>query len=885
MSTRNLDALFAPQTIALVGASNQAGSVGQVLARNLFSGGFKGAIWPVNPHEAQILGHACYSTIGDLPAKADLAVIATPANTIPALIDALGQNGCRAAIVISAGAGLRDAVLKAGETFLMRIVGPNCLGLLSPGLGLNASFAHLHPEHGDIAFLTQSGAIATSMLDWANGRGLGFSHIVSLGDMGDVDFGDLLDYLALDRATRSILLYVENITQARKFMSAARIAARAKPVIVVKAGRGAAGARAAASHTGALAGSDAVYDAAFRRAGMLRVDTLRDLFDTAETLASGARVRGERLTVLTNGGGLGVLAADALEAGGGQLSALSSAAIEQLNAVLPAAWSHNNPIDILGDARPERYRDALCILSAQPDQDAILVMNCPTGVADSAANAEPILAAQAGKPATPLLACWMGGATAAPIRERLSNAGIANYETPDEAVRAFLHLAEYARNQQALLETPEPLPELASAARAGAKAIIEGVLAEGRSLLTELEAKAVLEAYGVPIVKTVRADDVEAAARAAHEIGGAVALKILSRDITHKSDVGGVALDLSGADEVKRAGQAIERAVRTAAPKARLDGFTVQTMIRRPHAHELIVGMSVDDVFGPVLLFGQGGVAVEVLADRVMGLPPLNSALAHGVIARTRVAKLLAGYRDRAPADCAAVARALVAVSDMILDLPQIRELDINPLLADHEGVIALDARIVIGAGPANAAMRLAIKPYPGELRRELEIKDGDRFIIRPIRPEDAPALQEMTRRTDPADLRLRFHGAVHALDAAAAARLSQIDYDRELALVALAGDASMAGVGRLVFDPDFVRAEYALIVRNDVQGRGIGRALLGDILAYARAGGAQCVWGDVLSDNHEMLTLAQALGATLRRLDGAPELTRSEFRMAGVGA
>lgn len=882
MTTRNLDALFAPKAIALIGASNEPGSVGAVIARNLMNAGFKGEVFPVNPHEDTILGVRCYHGVADLPIAPELAVIATPAASVPSLVTALGERGCRAAIVISAGAGLREAVLNAAKPYLMRIVGPNCLGFLSPGAGLNASFGHLNAGAGDIALVTQSGAIATSMLDWANGRGLGFSHILSLGDMSDVDFGDVLDFLAFDRATRSILLYVETITHARKFMSAARIAARAKPVIVVKSGRSAAGMSAAASHTGALAGADAVFEAAFARAGMLRVDTLRDLFDAAETLASGTRVRGKRLTVLTNGGGLGVIAADALEAGGGHLSVLHKDIEARLDSALPAAWSHNNPIDILGDARPERYRAALSVLTNAPDSDAILVINCPTGAADSAANAVPVIEAQDAKPRVPLIACWMGGATAGAIRETLSNAGVANFETPDEAVRAFLHLAAYTANQEALLETPLPGSAAEIRDRDGAQRVIDAALSEGRTLLSELEAKAVLAAYGVPVVNTVRTADPEAAGRAAAALGGEVALKILSRDITHKTDVGGVLLGLKGAQEVETAGAQMLARVRAAAPNARLDSFTVQDMVRRPKAQELIAGIAQDITFGPVLLFGQGGVAVEVLADRAMGLPPLNSVLASAMIEKTRVAKLLAGYRDRPPADLAAISDVLVALSDMIVDLPEIAELDINPLLADDAGVIALDARILVRQAPENAMNRLAIKPYPAAFCREIRVAAGERFSVRPIRPEDAPALSEMARRTAPDDLRLRFHGAMHGLDGAAAARLSQIDYDREMALVAIAPDEGIAGVARLVFDPDFARAEYALIVRTDLQGRGLGRALLDQALDYAQERGARTVWGDVLIENADMITLARALGAHLEAVEGASELTRTTFILSG---
>ncbi len=878
MTTRNLDALLAPASIAMIGASNQPGTVGFVTTRNLIGAGFSGRLYLVNPHGGEVLGRALYPSIAALPEGPDLAVIATPPATVPGLIEALGARGCRGAIVITAGgAELRAQILKAAQPFLMRVVGPNCLGVLSPGSGVNASFAHLDALAGGIAFLTQSGAIATSILDWANARRIGFSHIVSLGDMSDVDFGDLLDFLALDTATKSILLYVENVTHARKFMSAARIAARAKPVLVVKAGRSPAGAAAAASHTGALAGADMVYDAAFQRAGMLRVGSLRDLFGAAETLASGLRPRGSRLTLVTNGGGLGVIAADTLEQEGGVLAPLSPQLRKALDTVLPPTWSHNNPIDILGDAGGERYRAALTAANEHGEQDAILVMNCPTGVSDSAANAEAVLATRAH---SPLLACWMGDATAAAPRQLLSDANIPNYETPEEAVRAFMQLVHFVANQKALLETPEARPARSDAARDLAKGIIERVLAAGRTLLTEPEAKDVLRAYGVPVATTVVASDADAAARAAGAIAGPVALKILSRDITHKSDVGGVALNLEGAEAVRGAAAAMLDRVRDARADAVIDGFTVQAMVRRPDAHELIVGLSQDRTFGPVLLFGQGGVAVEIVADRAMGLAPLNSSLARSMIARTLVAKLLAGYRNKASANLDAIVEAVLCVSDIAIDLPHVSELDINPLLADSEGVIALDARIVVR--DPSGAMQTAIRPYPRELERTITLDDGRVLSVRPIRPEDGPALQAMVEHTALEDLRLRFHSAVRVLDHASAARLSQIDYDREMAFLACEAGGGAAGVGRIVFDPAFDKGEFALIVRSDMQGHGLGRLLMNALIEHARSRGAGALWGDVLTENRNMLTLTAAMGAACARLEGAPELTRATFKLDG---
>lgn len=881
MTIRNFDALFAPKAIALIGASNQVGSVGSVVARNLLAGGFAGPIMLVNPHEAKIADRPAFPSVAALPDVPDLAVIATPAHTVPGVVGELGHAGCRAAVVISAGFGvdgLRKQLLDAGRPNLMRIVGPNCLGFLSPTRGINASFAHLRPAAGSIALLSQSGAILTAMIDWAAAADVGFSHVVSLGDMSDVDFGDLLDYLALDSATSAILLYVETITHARKFMSAARIAARAKPVIVVKAGRSAAGALAAATHTGALAGADLVYDAAFRRAGMLRVDDLRDLFDAAATLASGVRVSGDRLTILTNGGGAGVLATDKLEARGGRLAPLTQAARTALDKAMPANWSRANPIDIIGDANADRYAKALAILQSDNEQDAILVLNCPTGVADTMANAQTIIAAAASARA-PLLTCWLGEATARAPRMALAGHKIPTYETPDEAIRAFMQLVDYRHNQETLMQTPAAGVDVSAHGRTTARSIIDAVLAERRAMLTEPEAKAVLAAYNIPTVETRIAATPEAAEQLARKMAGPFAVKILSHDISHKSDMGGVALNLADADAVGRAAKAMFAAIAAKVPNARIEGFTVQPMIKRPKAIELIAGVSVDPTFGPVILFGHGGVAVEVVADRAMALPPLNSVLATDLISRTRVAKLLAGFRDVPPANIASICSALIGLADLSADVPEIAGIDINPLLADGQGVIALDARIEVRATSAAADQRFAIRPYPSELRQEVQAEDGTRFKLRPIRPDDEPALIEMCARSAPEDLRLRFFGPMKELSHTLAARFTQIDYDREMALVAEgASAAGILGVSRIIIEPNFKRAEFAVMVRSDLKGRGLGYRLMQAILSYARSRGVECVVGDVLNENTVMRQMTHALGGTLSPGEDDSHIGRAIF-------
>ncbi len=874
MSTRNFDALFSPKAIALVGAGTEPRSVGAVLAKNLFDGGFKGPILTVDPHASAIRSTPAYRSVAELPLAPDLAVIAAAPAAVPALVGELAARGCRAAVVVTAGFGeggraegeaLQAAMLTAARPHLMRIVGPNSLGLMSPHAGINASFAPLTPAAGDIAFLTQSGTVATAVLDRAAAHGIGFSHVVTLGGMSDVDFGDMLDWLATDRRTRAVLMYVETVSEARKFMSAARAAGRLKPVVVVKAGHSIAGARAALSHTGALAGDDAVYEAAFRRAGLLRVGEIGELFEAAATLAGGLAVDGDRLAIVTNGGGVGVLAADAVDARGGRLAVLDAGVLAALDTLLPKTWSRGNPVDIGADAGGPRYQSVVSALLAAPEADALMVVHAPTALADGGEAADGVVAAVATGPRRPVLACWLGEVSAWEGRSRLEAARVPTYETPDAAVRAFMHLVGHRRNRALLMEVPEETAHPDAAAVAGARAIVSATLAAGRAVLTEADSKAVLAAFGVPVVPTtVVGPDPAAAAAEAARIGFPAVLKILSPDVAHKSDVGGVRLALMDAAAVEAAACTMLDTVARRAPGARVDGFTVQAMVRRPGAHELICGVADDPVFGPVLLFGAGGTAVEVLADRSVGLPPLNLPLARDMIARTRVARLLAGYRDRPAADVEAVAATLVTLSELVAALPEVVELDLNPLIADADGVLALDARIVVRPVTAGTR-RFAIRPYPRALERTATLSSGERFDVRPIRPEDAPRLAEMVRLSSPEDLRLRFFAPVMELSAESAARLTQIDYDREMALVAIAADAALVGVVRLIADPENDTAEFAVMVRSDMKGRGLGSFLMQAILDYARARGTARVVGSVLRENTGMLRVCADLGFIVR--------------------
>ena len=869
MTTRNFEYLFRPKSLAVFGASDRLGSVGATVIRNVLAGGFTGPIYAVNPRHGKVAGQRTFPDVPSLPETPDLAVIATPPATLPGIISALGARGTRAAVVLTAGLAsttdrdgrsLTAAMLEASRPYLLRILGPNCVGLLVPGLGLNASFAHASALPGQLAFVSQSGGLTTAALDWARSRNIGFSHFISIGEAADVDFGDVLDWLASDAQTGAILLYIESIRSARKFMSAARAAARNKPVLVVKAGRVPAGARAAASHTGALAGADDVFDAAIRRAGMLRLDTVLELFDAVETLARAQPIYGDRLAIMTNGGGPGVMATDALVQRGGKLAMLSDATIKRLDQLLPSTWSRDNPVDIIGDAPSGRYTDTLQTLASDSGIDAVLFMHAPTAIVpavDIAQACAPLAKDRS------VLSCWLGGDALEPARRVFEAAGIPTYATPEQAVAAFMQLVNYRRNQELLMQTPPSGGNPLNDAEA-ARVVIRTALAEQREMLSELEAKGVLAAYGIPVVQTLLASSSEEAAHLASEIGFPVALKIVSPQITHKSDVGGVMLGLTSASEVREAAEAMTRRVHERAPHAELGGFCVQQMVQRPRALETIVGAAVDPIFGPVILFGHGGVAVEVIGDRAVALPPLNLALAKDLVSRTRIARLLDGYRDRPPADRQALYLTLMKVSQLIADLPELIELDINPLLMDECGVIALDARMRVARAETSGVERLAIRPYPQEFEERIELLRRE-VVLRPIRPEDEPQHARFLEAVQPSDLQLRFFHVVRAFAHSQLARFTQIDYDREMAFIATAraevGGEETLGVVRVICDPDGARAEFAILVRSDMQGKGLGALLMDKIVRYCRTRGIRELVGDVLTINTRMLTLASELG------------------------
>ncbi|WP_426173779.1 bifunctional acetate--CoA ligase family protein/GNAT family N-acetyltransferase [Massilia sp. TWR1-2-2] len=874
MSVRNLQHLFAPASVALIGASERAGSVGATALRNLTGAGFTGPIYAVNPKHREVAGMRCYASVAELPQAPALAIICTPPATVPGIVRQLGERGCRAAIILTAGLSaqrdargrtLQQAALDAAHPYILRLLGPNCVGLLVPGIGLNASFAHTNALPGKLAFVSQSGALVTGVLDWARSRGIGFSRFISLGDSADVDFGDVLDYLASDGETSAILMYMEDVRQARKFMSAARAAARSKPVVVLKAGRMPEGARAAASHTGALAGADDVYDCAFRRAGMLRVLTTEDLFAAVETLAHARPLHGERLAIMTNGGGPGVMATDALVAGGGKMATLSVHTLARLGELLPPTWSHANPVDIIGDAPAQRYVQTLELLLADEQCDAVLFIHAPTAIVPSADIARAI-APLAKAASRNVLACWLGGEAVEEARRICFEAGIPTFDTPEDAVNGYLQIVHYRQAQNLLMQVPPSACNGFEADRIGARGIVQAALAEGRSQLAEPEAKAVLAAYGIEVVQTRLAADIEQAAAAAIEIGFPVAVKVVSQQVVHKSDVGGVALDLDSAEAVRSAAQRMQKRLAELQPDARLDGFSVQQMARRPDAVELIVGAATDRVFGPVILFGQGGISVEVTGDHAVALPPLNTVLARDMIGRTRVAKLLAGYRSRPPADMEAILWTLTQLSQLVSDIPEIVELDINPLLADSTGAIALDARMRVARADCRASSldRLAIRPYPRELEESIEF-EGRPLLLRPIRPEDGPAHLAFFDALTPDDVRYRMFVRIRELTPSQLARFTQIDFDREMAFIATRdgadGRPETLGVARVVADPDNVAAEFAVTVRSDLKGHGLGRTLMKKVIAYCRSRGTREIVGEALPQNTRVIRLVRSLG------------------------
>ena len=895
MSIRNLEAFFHPKSIALIGAGTRPKSVGAVVAANLFAGGFKGPIMPVNPKNLAVNGVLAYPDVAHLPITPDLAIIATPPDSIPAIIAELAERGTRAAVVVTAGlrdikddkgVSLEQKMLAAAKPKLLRIAGPNCIGIISTPAGINASFAEAKPRKGKVAFVAQSGAMVATMLAWASTRGLGFSHLVSMGDQADVDFGDMLDYMATDPDTDSIVLYIEAAGNARefnarKFMSAARAAARVKPVIAIKAGRSAAAAKAASSHTGALAGVDGVYDAAFQRSGILRAMDLDEIFDAVETLSMRPRVTGDRLMIVTNGGGAGVMAVDALSDLNGTLADLDQQTIEKLNAVCPPTWSHGNPVDIIGDAPGKRFSDTLDILAEASDVDGVIVLYCPTAVASSLEGAHAVIDSTKGTQ-RPVLTNWLGSSEETnQARHAFQNAGIPTYETPEKAVRGFMHMARYARGQSVLMEVPPSASEDFVPEEAKARVIMAEAMAEGQVWLDAPRLQMLFDCYAIPIARSAKAVTPAEVANKSAEFGAPVVIKILSPDITHKSDVGGVVLNLEDPASAKAAAEAMLVRIAKNAPKAKIDGFLVQEMIRRPGAYELILGMAVDSTFGPFLLFGQGGVSVEVVGDKALSLAPINSALAHDMISRTRIYRQLKGFRDRPPVALGDVAAVLVRLSQLVCDFPEIVELDINPLLADAKGVISVDARVKLAKckpGPRDA--RLAIRPYPKELEHKEKIPGLGQFFLRPVRPQDAASFTRFFARLQPDDVRLRFFSPLRSLPANLLARLTQIDYDRDMAFVLLDTDEELMGVAHFSSDPDKLRGEYAVLVRSDLKGNGIGRALMQQTIAYARRAGVGEIFGDVLEENAMMISLCRELGFTMAPLAGSPGIVRTSLTL-----
>jgi acetyltransferase len=873
-----LDAIFAPRTVAVIGASEKQGSVGRAVLWNLISNPFGGTVYPINSNRHNVLGIKAYKDIKSVPDPVDLAVVVTPASTVPGVISECVDAGVTGAIVISAGfkesgpegARLEQELLKEARRGRMRIIGPNCVGVMRPYSGMNATFAAEAARPGSVGFLSQSGALCTAILDWSFRAHVGFSAFVSIGSMLDVGWGDLIDYLGDDPYTKSIVIYMESIGDARSFMSASREVALAKPIIVIKAGRTEAAAKAAASHTGSLTGSDEVLDAAFRRVGVLRVNSISEVFDMAEVLSKQPRPKGPRLAILTNAGGPGVLATDALIDNMGELAPLSAETMAALDAILPAAWSHSNPIDILGDADPKRYASSLEITAKDPNIDGLLTILTPQAMTDPTATAEHLRqhAKISGKP---VLASWMGGAAVEAGQQILNQAGIPSYEYPDTAAHVFTLMWGSSYNLQGLYETPNgPVDsEIATNARESAEAIIAAVRRQGRTVLTEPESKQLLAAYGIPTVKTVVAETLDAAVAAAEDLGYPTVLKIYSETITHKTNVGGVQLNLRDADAVRAAFRAIESAVCERVGAKHFQGVSVQPMIKL-NGYELIIGSSLDAQFGPVLLFGTGGQLVEVFKDRSLALPPLNTTLARRMMEHTKIYTALRGVRGRRSVDIAALEQLMVRFSQLVVEQKWIKEVDINPLLASPDRLLALDARVIVHGLDVRACdlPRPAIRPYPSQYITTWTDEDGTQVVLRPIRPEDEPLLVKFHGTLSERSVSFRYFHAMKLTARVAHERLTRIcfiDYDREMALVAdrknpETGEHEIRGVGRLSKIRGTDDAECALVVSDPYQGLGLGTELLSRLLQVGRNENINRIFGDILPENIEMQRICEKL-------------------------
>ena len=875
MGSPPLEQLFNPKSIAVFGASANVRSVGAKVFSNLMEGGFDGPIIPINPKHRKVLGEVCYPTIKQVEQQIDLAVIATPAATVAGIIRQCGEAGVRNAIVISAGfgevgsdaQGLERKLIDLARRNDIRLLGPNCVGLVRPWIGMNASFLKSATPKGGLALISQSGALCSAISDWAGPNHLGFSAIVSTGNSADIDFGDAMEFLANDPKTTAILLYVEGVRNARSFISALRAAVRLKPVIVLKSGRHSQSSKAAFTHTGALMGSDIVFDAALERGGAVRAATFGQLFSAAEMLGANQRSGGNRLGIITNGGGAGVLAADRAGDLNIDLTAPSEKTVAALDKMLPDYWSKGNPIDILGDAKPEQYAAAVEACINDPNFDGLLVMLTPQAMTDATDAAQAVIDAGVKKARKPILSCWMGQSSVTEAREILSSNGIPDFTTPERAVEAFSYLAHHHRNRLLALETPGPLPEdLEPPDFDGARMIIDAALSEGRTRLSDIEAKAVMRSFRIPMNTSLEANSPARALIAAETVGFPVAMKINSPQIPHKSDVGGVRINIMNAVDVQLAYREIVDTAAAARPEATILGVTVEQMAHVEDARELLIGASRDPVFGPSIMFGAGGTMVEILRDSSVSLPPLNAVLANRLINRTNVSHLLDAFRDRAGVDREAVTNVLLRVSDMVCELPEVQELEINPLLAGPNGVIAVDARIRVArqhsrSGPYG---HMAIAPYPRHLVQNGHLPDGTPLTIRPIRPEDAESEQIFVRELSPQARRFRFMGAVKELSAQMLAQFTQIDYAREMALIAVTetnGKSRQQGVARYFINPDRKSCEFAIVVSDKLQGQGIGTRLMKALMDAARQHGLDVIEGSVLAENTGMLHLMDELG------------------------
>jgi len=880
MGPSQLESLFNPNSIAVFGASESSRSVGAKVFSNLLGGDFEGPIIPINPKYKQVGGKTCFSSIADVKQDIDLAVIATPATTVSEIIHQCGEADIHNAIVLSAGfreAGHQGemqeaAVLDAARHGGVHFIGPNCVGLVRPWNSMNATFLNSATPKGRLALVSQSGALCSAISDWAEPHHLGFSALVSLGNSANIDFGDVLKFLSTDPKTDAILLYVEGVRQASSFISSLQIAARLKPVIVLKAGRHNQSSQAAHTHTGALIGSDAVFDAALERAGAVRVQTFGQLFAAAEILSASNRVAGNRLCIITNGGGAGVLAADRAGDLHVDLPQPSAQTIKTLDNILPPYWSKGNPVDILGDASPKSFATAVKTCVEDSNYDGVMVMLTPQAMTESTAAAKAVIKAIPPQQKKPVLACWMGEKSVSDARKLLSASSISDFLTPERAVEAFSYLARYKMNRDLAVETPGTLSDLEPPDLEGARMIIQMALSENHEMLSDVESKAILRAFRIPISTTIEADSPAKALVAAETVGFPVAMKINSPQITHKSDVGGVRINIVNAVDVQIAWRELIEQARDMRPDATILGVTVEPMAKVENARELVVGASRDQVFGPTILFGAGGTMVEVLNDSAVSLPPLNAVLADRLINRTRVSRLLDSFRDRPAVDRQAVINVLLRISDLVCELPEIVELDINPLFAGPDGVVAVDARIRICRPPANAMRydHMAISPYPRHLIQKNILPDGTMLTIRPIRPEDAESERTFVRELSSKAKQFRFMHAMHELSPVMLARFTQIDYSCEMAFIAITeenGNQTQNGVARYVINPDGTSCEFAIVVSDKRQHQGIGTQLMNALMNAARDHGVSSIEGSVLANNVSMLKLMEDLGFKKKRM------------------